>query len=343
VAEHDSEPAVALDRRSLIWYVARLIGAAAVVIVVIVSVPGLGGLRARLSHAGGGWTLVSSALEVGSVMCFVLAFHSALAGRVRWRNAAPLALVAQGVNVLVPAGGTGGLAATGVMMTRAGLPAAFTASRMVALFLITAVATNVLLIIVAGVGVGAGLLPGHASIAASLLPAVLAAALIAVMAYVPRLLPSVDAERAVGWRAFVRRSLGYVGDGIGATLPMLRARDPQLIVGALGFVLFDLAALVAAFHAVGSSGLPVGTMMLAYTLGQAGSIVSLPGTTEGGLVGVFVLYGAPLVLATSAALVYRAVQSLVPLALGLVGVGALRQFFRDPALPVGVPSESDSI
>jgi uncharacterized membrane protein YbhN (UPF0104 family) len=39
---------------------------------------------------------------------------------------------------------------------------------------------------------------------------------------------------------------------------------------------------------------------------------------------LFVLYGAPLALATSASLVYRAVQSLVPLALGLVGAAGLR-------------------
>lgn len=65
-------------------------------------------------------------------------------------------------------------------------------------------------------------------------------------------------------------------------------------------------------------------MLLAYTLGQAGSIVSLPGSAEGGLLGVFALYGTPLALATSAILVYRAVPSLVPLAFGVIGVAGLR-------------------
>jgi uncharacterized membrane protein YbhN (UPF0104 family) len=275
------------------------------------------------------------ALEAASVVSFVLAFHSALGRRLSWRDSASLGMTAQGVNVLVPAGGTGGLAAVTVIMTRAGLPAAFTVSRMVSLFLITGVATNVILIIVAGIGVATGVLPGHASLAASLLPAVLAVMLIAAVAYLPKRLPQNVPSNRSGWRAIAYRGLSYLSDGIRGSAELLRSRDPLLVLGALGFVLCDLAALAAAFRAVGSSGLPIGTMLLSYTLGQVGSIISLPGTTEGGLVGVFALYGAPLVLATSAILVYRASQTLVPLALGLIGVVQLRNGFgHAPALSV---------
>ena len=119
-------------------------------------------------------------------------------------------------------------------------------------------------------------------------------------------------------------------------------RDPLLLFGALGFVLCDLGALAAAFRAVGGAGLPLGTMVLSYTLGQAGSIISLPGTTEGGLVGVFALYGAPLALATSAILVYRAAQSLIPLLLGLIGIAGLRRgFTASPAFVLPPPRADD--
>jgi uncharacterized membrane protein YbhN (UPF0104 family) len=64
-------------------------------------------------------------------------------------------------------------------------------------------------------------------------------------------------------------------------------------------------------------------MLLAYTLGQAGSVIPLPGTTEGGLVGVFVLYGAPLALTAAAVLLYRAAQSVIPLVLGALGLVGL--------------------
>jgi uncharacterized membrane protein YbhN (UPF0104 family) len=200
---------------------------------------------------------------------------------------------------------------------------------MVALFLLCDVAPNVLLIILVGVGVGVGVVPGHVSPAASLLPALIAIALAAAVVYLSMRLPTGVSPRRRGWRAIAQRGLAYLRDGIHSSGELLRAGDPRLILGAMGFVLLDLGALAAAFHAVGSGGLPLGTMVLAYTLGQAGSIISLPGTTEGGLIGVFVLYGAPLVPATSAILLYRAVQTLAPLVLGLVGTVELRQLFGE--------------
>jgi uncharacterized membrane protein YbhN (UPF0104 family) len=87
---------------------------------------------------------------------------------------------------------------------------------------------------------------------------------------------------------------------------------------------------------VGATPLPLGTMLLAYTLGQAGSIFSLPGATEGGLLGLFLLYGAPLTLAAPAILLYRAVQTAVPLVLGLIGVADLRHLQKDAPPPTEI-------
>jgi len=116
----------------------------------------------------------------------------------------------------------------------------------------------------------------------------------------------------------------------------VRSRDPLLLGGAAGYVLLDLAALALAFRSVGSPGLPLGTMALAYTLGQVGSVAPLPGTTEGGLLGVFLLYGAPLGVTASAIIVYRAAQSLVPLALGLLGAVQVRGLFAGDVRPEAV-------
>jgi len=317
----------AFDRGALAWRVARLAGIGLIVVLVIATVPGLGSLRSRFARAQPGWIVAACVLQIGSVLSFALAFQRTFADRLAPRSSASLALTAQGVNVLVPAGGTGGLAVAGVLMSRAGVAPAFAARRMIALFLITAVATNVLLLIAGGLGTWSGALPGHASWAGSLLPALLAAAL-AVAAVSAATRPRRQRPRPTAPAGRVsrltRRAAGYLRDGVACTGELVRTRDPLLFLGAAGYIALDLGALAAAFHALGSGGLPAGTLLLAYTLGQAGSIVSLPGTTEGGLVGVFALYGAPLALATSAILVYRAVQSLVPLALGLIGVAGLR-------------------
>ena len=299
---------------------ARVVGFGAVVVLVIATVPGLGALRSRFEHASAGWVVVAALLEAGSVLSFAVAFHRTFERRLPTRTSVSLALTAQGVNVLIPAGGTGGLAVAGTVMARAGVPAGIAVSRMVALFLISGVVPNITLIVLAGLGVGSGVVPGHASAAASWLPAGIAAVLTgAVWSLAGRLERRARPERS-GWR----RWLGHVGDGASWTRELLRRHDPLLLAGALGFVLLDLAALAIAFHAIGSRGLPVGTLALAYTLGQAGSVIPLPGTTEGGLIGLLLLYGAHLVPATSAVLLYRAVQTLVPLSLGSIGMAALR-------------------
>jgi uncharacterized membrane protein YbhN (UPF0104 family) len=315
----DLRPGGFVDRPRLTLRLGRLALLVAVAVLLIARVPGLGAVRERFEHASAGWIAVSALLEVGTVVGFVLAFHAAFERRIRPALSASIGMVAQGVNVLVPAGGSSGLALMGVLMTRAGIPAAFTATRMIALFLVTSVAVDLLLVVVGGLGVATGLLPGSVSWEASLLPAAIAALVAVGIAYLPRRLPAGRGATVSGWRSVIPRTLEYVREGIQWSIQLMRSRDPLLAAGALAFVLLDVGALAAAFHAVGG-GLPLGTMLLAYTLGQAGSVIPLPGTTEGGLVGVFVLYGAPLALTTAAVLLYRAAQSVIPLVLGGIGL-----------------------
>jgi uncharacterized membrane protein YbhN (UPF0104 family) len=312
-----------IDRPRLTLRLGRLAVLVAVAVLLVARAPGLGAVRAKFEGANAGWIGVSALLEVGMVLGFVLAFHAAFERRIRPALSASIGMVAQGVNVLVPAGGSSGLALMGVLMTRAGIPAAFTATRMIALFLVTSVAVDLLLVVVGGLGVATGLLPGSVPWEASLLPAIVAAVVAVGIAYLPRRLPVPRPALRMGWRSVIARTLEYVREGIEWSMQLLRSRDPLLATGSLAFVLLDVGALAAAFHALGGAGLPLGTMLLAYTLGQAGSVIPLPGTTEAGLVGVFVLYGAPLALTTAAVLLYRAAQSVIPLVLGAIGLVGL--------------------
>jgi len=320
-----TDPPGGLTPGQLAGRLSRLLVIVAVLGLVIVSVPGLGSLRRRLAGADAGWVVMAALLEALSVMSFAVAFHRVFGSRLtRWRSAS-LAMTAQGVNVLIPAGGTGGLAAVTVVMARRGISDRSVISRMVALFVITGVLTNILMVIVAGFGVAAGVLPGHAPLATTLVPGMLALGVIAVVYRVLRRPPHMIHAGASRSRIVVRDAIAQIRQGLTWTGELLRSRDPLLILGSAGFVLFDVAALAAAFRAVESTGLPLGTMLLSYTLGQIGSVISLPGTTEGGLLGVFVLYGAPVAITASAIIVYRAAQSLVPLLLGLVGVLGVRR------------------
>ena len=208
-------------------------------------------------------------------------------------------------------------------MTRAGLPESWVASRTVALFLVTSL-VSFLAIIVAGIGVASGVLAGNVGFAAAAVPAFAAAAIVAAVAYFPRRVRR--AAQPSGGRAMraVRRASVYLDDGVRWSIDLLRSRDPLLIFGSLGYLGFDVAAMAAAFNAFGSGGLSIGTLILAYTLGQAGAIIPIPGSSEAGLIGVFVLYGAPLALATSAVLLYRVFQAGIPVIVGLIGMADVR-------------------
>jgi uncharacterized membrane protein YbhN (UPF0104 family) len=251
-----------------------------------------------------------------------------------------MSLAMQGMNILLPAGGSGGLAVGAVIMDRAGVPRGFAASRTVALFLVTSM-VSFAAIAVAGVGVATGLMSGQAALVATLVPAVGAVLVIAGVAILPRVIRA-DAERPDGRvRGLLWSARTHLSDGVEATIALLRARDPLVIWGSIGYFAFDVAAIAVAFHALGVEGLPVGVLILAYTLGHAGAIIPLPGSSEGGLIGMFVLYGASLSGATAAVLAYRALHAGVPMVLGMIGMADVRRLLRSGE-PMHRPARRES-
>ncbi|HEY7600652.1 MAG TPA: lysylphosphatidylglycerol synthase domain-containing protein, partial [Candidatus Limnocylindrales bacterium] len=239
-------------------------------------------------------------------------------------------LAVQGMNIVLPSGGAGGLAVGAVLLDRAGVPRSFAASRTVALFLITSLVSFVA-VVIAGFGVAAGVLSGDATLAVTLVPGVVALLLIVAVFALPR--SQGQAKRAAVGRLShaLAKTREYLRDGVGASAELLRSGDRLVIAGAIGYFAFDVAALAAAFHAVGSAGLPIGLLVLAYTLGHGGAMVPIPGSAEGGLIGMFVLYGVPLSTATAAVLAYRVLHAGVPMLLGAIGMADARRLLRDPA------------
>jgi uncharacterized membrane protein YbhN (UPF0104 family) len=310
-----------LTHRQLIRRVATAIGVVAVLALAIVELPGLGAVRARFADADPGWIAIAAFMEAASIGCFVIALQRTFTGRLTSHDAFAVGTTAQGVNAVVPAGGTGGLAFAAVILTDAGVPVMFTVGRLIALFLITSVLTDLLLIIIGGGGVTLGLLDAHASLAAAAVPGVLALAILVAFISALHHRGRTSARR---WSMLSRRPFKVLGDAIALSGDLLRRRDPWLGVGALGYIVFDLVALAASLAALEWNGMALGTVILGYTLGQIGSVIPLPGTTEGGLVGALVLYGAPLSLAVPAVLVYRTIAIAVPLLLAAIGAVSLR-------------------
>ena len=314
----------------------KLAGVAVLVAIGAVLGTQLSGLQEighQLAGADGGWIAVALILELASTACFALAFHGVYDRRPSVRASTSMSMAVQGMNVVLPSGGAGGLAVGAVLLDRAGVPRSFAASRTVALFLITSL-VSFAAVVIAGFGVAVGVLSGEATLAVTLLPGIAALLLIVAVFALPR--SQAPVERAPGGR--VSTALGnareYLRDGVGASAELLRSGDRLVIAGAIGYFAFDVAALAAAFQAVGSAGLPIGLLVLAYTLGHGGAVVPIPGSAEGGLIGMFVLYGMSLPTATAAVLAYRALHAGVPILLGAIGLADVRRLLRDPAQAV---------
>jgi uncharacterized membrane protein YbhN (UPF0104 family) len=301
--------------------------------VVATQLPGVSEIGHQLAGADSGWITAALILELASTAFFALAFHGVYDRRPSPRASASMSMAVQGMNVVLPSGGAGGLAVGAVMLDRAGVPRSFAASRTVALFLITSLVSFVA-VVVAGFGVAAGLLSGDATLVLTLLPGIAALLLIIAVFALPRSQGPVESARAGRLSTAVASAREYLRDGVGASAELLRSGDRLVIAGAIGYFVFDVAALAAAFQAVGSAGLPIGLLVLAYTLGHGGALVPIPGSAEGGLIGMFVLYGVSLPTATAAVLAYRALHAGVPVVLGAIGLADARRLLRDPGQAV---------
>jgi uncharacterized membrane protein YbhN (UPF0104 family) len=295
--------------------------------VVATQLPGLAEIGHQLAGADSGWIAAALILELASTACFALAFHGIYDRRPSPRVSTSMSLAVQGMNVVLPSGGAGGLAVGAVLLDRAGVPRSFAASRTVALFLITSLVSFVA-VVVAGFGVAAGALSGEASLAVTLLPGAAALLLIVAVFALPRSQGPMERVPAGRIGTALANAREYLRDGVGASAELLRSGDRLVIAGAIGYFAFDVAALAAAFHAVGPAGLPIGLLVLAYTLGHGGAMVPIPGSAEGGLIGMFVLYGMPVSTATAAVLAYRALHAGVPIVLGAIGLADVRRLLR---------------
>ena len=99
-------------------------------------------------------------------------------------------------------------------------------------------------------------------------------------------------------------------------------------------MLFDVAMLGVCFTAFGNEVPPAGVLLVAYLIGQLGSLIPIPGGiggVDGGLIGTLVLYGVDAGDAAVAVIAYRGLLLAIPALLGLPALAILRKRLRDEA------------
>jgi uncharacterized membrane protein YbhN (UPF0104 family) len=313
-------------RKSLLIVAAVVLAVAAAVILL----PGLGSLRDRFMGAEPEWLLLGVILQVGSCAGYVLAFRVVFCRRMSWRTSTEIGLAELAANSLFSVGGAGGLALGAWILDRGGVPRSHIARRTVAFFLITSLA-NVGFLALGGILLAAGILHGSPSLLFGLVPAVIGLAAIA-GALATRPLARATARRVKNDK--LSRALDALGDGVGEALHLLRTREPALAIGAAGYLLLDVAVLGVCFKAFGNDVPPVGVLLLAYLIGQVGSLIPIPGGlggVDGGLIGTLVLYGVSATDAAVAVIAYRGILLTVPAVLGLPALAILRRRLQTEA------------
>jgi uncharacterized membrane protein YbhN (UPF0104 family) len=296
---------------------------------VLLAVPGLNGVSHRLGHINEGWIALALLLELLSCLSYVLAFQMVF-HRTPRRFAARVAWSELAFGAMVPAGGAGG-AAVGVWIFHAkGLPLTRIAERTAVLFLLTS-AVNVTVLAAFGLGALTGLLDAPHALWLSLAPTALGIGAILGFASFARVIPRLVIGRRVAARPRLAGGLLGFARSVRA-VEQLMTRPSLGLLGAFGYLGFDIALLWVGLHAVGYSP-PIAGLVLAYQIGYLSNMIPVPGgigVLDGGLVAALALYGIPAGFAAPAVLLYHAAWLAVPTVVGSIAFVLVRRGLDEP-------------
>ena len=329
----DAEPGHTLDakkagrdlRRGLIS-VAILV---ALVVGLVLAVPGLHGVGSEVGHMQVGWLVLAVALEILSCLAYVLAFLQVFE-RTPVRFGGRVALSELAFGTAVSLGGVGSVAVGAwLLIDRGGRPARVV-ERSAVLFLITS-GVNVITMILIGLALFVGILPGPANPLLSALPAGVGIAVLAFFLSLPRLSELGAARRAPGR---IQTLLKTTAESVRDTRDLLLKPDWR-IIGAFLYLWCAIGVLVACLAALGQTP-SLAAIVLAYQIAFLSNVIPIPGgigVLDGSMVGMLVLYGAAATPATGATLVYHAISLLIPTVWGTIAFIVLQRTKSQPLTP----------
>lgn len=309
---------------------------------IYIAVPKIAGLEdaiAKLGEADRSWIVLALVATIASFGAYVALFRGVVGDdvlRLDWRESYQITMAGLAATRLFSAGGAGGIVLTYWALRKAGLRRRESAKRMVT-FLALLYAVYVLSVLVFGVLLRIGLVPGDGPVSLTIIPAAIAAVVVFVVLLVA-LIPG-DLQRRLG---------GRTGDGrMGRAMTWLAAlpetiaggvrtawafvRDPAkgwlAIAGAAGFWAANIAILWLSFRSLGVS-VPLGEVIVGFFVGMVANLAPAPagvGAVDGGLIGAFAIFGFGLETVIAAVLIYRLLAFYLPIPPGIVAFFQLRR------------------
>ncbi len=330
-------PRVRLTRRRLVAFGVFIVSGVAFLYFVL---PKLTGVSQAVHHIEDGdawWIGFGAALELCSFAGYIVLFRAVFVrdnARIGWTESYQITMAGVVATRLFAAAGAGGVALTAWALRRSGMGPRTVACRMVA-FMVLLYVVYMGAMLLDGIALRSGLLPGGGSFAITVIPAIAAGVLFAVAAAIA-LVPG-DLERRLGRLAagsgrrarLIARAAtvpALTSSGVRTAIRLVRERNPG-VLGAPAWWGFDIAVLWAMFHAFGSPP-PVSVVVMAYFVGTLGNLLPLPGGlggVEGGMIGAFAAFGVPLHLAVVSVLAYRALSFWLPTIPGAIAYFQLRR------------------
>jgi uncharacterized membrane protein YbhN (UPF0104 family) len=305
----------------------------ALVVALLLGVPGLDAAADRIEKGNIPWIAAGVVLEVLSCLGYVVLFELVF-GRLGRSLSSRLSLAELAVNSVVSVSGLAGIALGAWVLRSKGVSVERIAKRSVLIFVLTSV-VNVGAVVVIGLPMWLGIIPGSRNPLLTLLPAAAALATIAgTLALAAWARRAAAGRRLRGGRVTV--ALVALSGGVQDALGLIRAHDWRLL-GALAYWLFDNLVLFACLAAFGDRP-SFWVVAMVYLVGMMANSIPVPGgflAVEGGLVAMLLLFGVrPSSVAIAAVIVYRAISLWIPAIIGSIAFASLRREIGKPVVPV---------
>jgi uncharacterized membrane protein YbhN (UPF0104 family) len=332
--------ALGAARGHLLKKALKLLGYVVVGYLIVRLIPSLKAALRSLEQVRWQWLVPAVAVEILSEVGFVVSWRAIVdpedvlsrEGRGE-RMDTRVAWLQLGGGMLVPGGTLSSVGVGAWILHHFGMPNKLIAERQFNLqFLNTGV--DALALIVFGLGLAIGILPGESKLTLTLVPAIVAAVGIAGALLIART-GTRYAERAHEVHPKLASAVEALAKAVEDTRHLLTHRDGlKAVLGAVGYLGFDVLVLWSAFLAIGAHPRPTfAVVLMAYIIGALGGSIPLPAGAGaiGGMVGMLILYGVDHSAAVAAVIVYQAIGQLVP----LLGGGIAYVLLRGKLGPIG--------
>ena len=334
------------DRRRLVTGAVVLVLLVVAIYVLFPKVVGLDDALQRFGEATWYWLVVAVAFAVASFAAYVALFRGILGGtrddevhrRLDFRASYQITMAGLAATRIFSAAGAGGIALTYWALRRAGMERRRAACRMTA-FLAVMYSVYLVALVLFGVLLRADVLPGDNPVGGTIVPAAVAAAVLAVIgliALIPR-----DVERRLEHLSERRPQLSHfisrlakgpatVATGIRTAIDYVRhpRRGALAFGGAIGFWGANIGILWASFEAFGGD-VPLAVLVQGFFLGMLANLIPSPaggvGAVDAGMIAAFLLFGVASAAVFPAVLVYRVMAFWLPIPPGIIAYFQLRR------------------